>query len=202
MPARLIQLGGWALLIVYLAQTPIVFDPLWVAVYVAVSVGIGAVYVLAVKPLVHLMRGTGKTGDLAKRPHGLFPHPRNAPLLEGLFRKPLRSILLAPGETGLFFLPVALIGVAWWSVLLAAVLFGFAHYKTYSIEQCSLKAFIAFLNCYFILPYGVIHLVIGHLIVDAVAIGTFWMITSREDRLSANSTVETDARETSARGSP
>jgi hypothetical protein len=203
MRAWLIQLGGWALLILYLAQTPIVFDPIWVGVYVAVSVGIGAIYVLAIKPLVRLMSGTAATeADAPREQQELFPHPKNAPLVEDFFRRPLRTVILAPGETGLFFVPVAIIGVTWWSALLAALLFGLAHHRTYSVEQCSVKAVTAFLNCYFILPYGVIHLAIGHLIVDALGIGVFWLTTLNEDRLSANSTVETDARKSGARGSP
>lgn len=200
MRATLIQLGGWAILILYLAQTPIAFDPLWVGVYVAVSVGVGTVYVLAVKPMVRLMSGTATTEAGAPIDQKeLFPHPKNAPLLNDLLRRPLRTIILAPGETGLFFVPVAIIGVTWWSALLAAVLFGLAHHRTYSLEQCAVKAFSAFLNCYLILPYGVIHLVMGHLIVDALAIGAFWLTTSNEGRVSANSTMETDARESSAR---
>lgn len=203
MRARFIQLGGWAILILYLAQTPIAFDPFWVGVYVAVSLGVGTAYVLAVKPIVRVLSGTATTvADAPTEQQGLVPHPRNAPLLHDLFRRPLRTIILAPGETGLFFVPVAIIGVTWWSALLAAALFGLAHHRTYSVEQCAVKAFTAFLNGYFILPYGVIHLVIGHLIVDALGIGAFWLTTSKEDRLSANNTVETDARESGARGLP
>jgi len=197
------QLGGWVILILYLWQTPIAFDPLWVGVYVAISLGVGAGYVLAVKPIVRFMRGTETIEDNAPTDGlGLFPHPKNASLLDNLFRRPLRTILLAPGETGLFFVPVAMVGVTWWSASLAAVLFGLAHYRTYSREQCGVKALTAFLNCYFILPYGVIHLAVGHAVVDSMAIGAFWFTRPNADQLSANSTVETDARESGARGSP
>ena len=201
MRTELIQLGGWAILIAYLAQTPIAFDPLWVGVYVAVGIGVGFVYVLAIKPLVHLVSGT--TTDGAGISNELFlVNPKNAPVAEAMSRRPLRIILLAPGETGLIFVPVAIIGVTWWLAFLAALLFGLAHCRTYSLEQCTVKVFTAFIQCYFILPHGVIHLAIGHLLVDAAAVGGFWLLTSKEERLSANSTVESDARESGARGSP
>jgi len=189
-------------LIGYLAQSRIDFHPLWVVVYVAVSIGIGGAYVLVVKPLVRLTRGTPSNAAVPSTDQqNLFPHAKNAPLVEAFFRRPLQTIILAPGETGLFFVPIAIIGVTWWSALIAALLFGLAHHRTYSVEQCSVKAFTAFLNCYFILPYGVIHMAIGHFIVDAVGISVFWLTTSRRDRRSANSTMGTDARESSARGS-
>ena len=200
MQAKLVQLGGWGILLLYLAQTPIAFHPFLVGVYVAVSLAVGIVYVFAVKPLVRLMSRTPTT-EPAEQTH-LFPHPKNVPLARTFFQRPLQIIILAPGETGLFFVPVAILGVTWWLAILAALLFGFAHYRTYSIEQCSVKAFTAFLNCYFVLPYGVIHLAIGHFIVDAVGIGALWLITSSEERLSASNTVETNARESGAGGSP
>lgn len=104
------------------------FDPLWVAIYVAVSIGVGATYVLALKPLVRLIRGTTTNeAGVSTKQQDLFPHPKNASLAEDFFRHPLRTITLAPGETGLFFVPVAIIGVTWWLAVLAALLFGFAH---------------------------------------------------------------------------
>jgi hypothetical protein len=45
-----LKLVGWAFLVGYLARTPVQFEPAWVAVYLAIFVAGGVLYVFVVKP--------------------------------------------------------------------------------------------------------------------------------------------------------
>ncbi len=98
---KLVQLGGWGILVAYLVHTPFSFDPFWVFAYVAISVAAGGVYVLGV---------TAQHEAL----HTNLPHEKNASVLENFRRRPMSVVFLAPGETGFFFVPVAIVGVTWW----------------------------------------------------------------------------------------
>lgn len=76
------------------------------------------------------------------------------------------QILLIPGEDGLFFLPLLYIGINPLSAFIAAALFAAAHCAYKSLSACIGTFFIAFFLCLLVLPYGIIPMVAGHLIVD------------------------------------
>ena len=75
-------------------------------------------------------------------------------------------MLLIPGEDGLFFLPLIYTGINPLTALGASILFGFAHIGYKSKAACAMTSVIAFMICMFVIPYGIINAVIGHLIVD------------------------------------
>ena len=75
-------------------------------------------------------------------------------------------MLLIPGEDGLFFLPLLYTGINPLTALGASILFGFAHIGYKSRTACAMTSAIAFMICLFVIPYGIINAVIGHLIVD------------------------------------
>ena len=76
------------------------------------------------------------------------------------------QLLLIPGEDGLFFLPLLYTEINPLTALGASILFGFAHIGYKSRMACAMTSAIAFMICLFVIPYGIINAVIGHLIVD------------------------------------
>ncbi|OGV35353.1 MAG: hypothetical protein A2020_06435 [Lentisphaerae bacterium GWF2_45_14] len=83
-----------------------------------------------------------------------------------LIKKEPWQLFLIPGEDGLFFLPLLYMGINPLTALGASLLFGFAHIGYKSRAACAATSAIAFMICVFVIPYGIINAVIGHLAVD------------------------------------
>ena len=181
----LLQIAGWAVLLWYFTQTPITFNLWWALLHVVIFVMVAVTYAVILKPLIARIDGVERDVEGKKDAENtLYPHPKNAPIVAMMLRRPY-MVLLAPGEDGIFFVPVALIGVTWWAALLASVLFGLAHYRTYSTSQCVVKSVGAFLCCLFVLPHGVINFVVGHFLLDAFATAAF-VLSAWKDGLLAS----------------
>jgi hypothetical protein len=80
------------------------------------------------------------------------------------------AILAAPAEEGLVCVPVLLFGITPLSALLGGVVFGCLHLARFDYLACIAKAVIYALACYFLLPFGILTLALGHLLWDAVAL--------------------------------
>jgi len=91
------------------------------------------------------------------------------------------QLLLIPGEDGLFFLPLIYTGINPLTALGASILFGFAHIGYKSKTACAMTSVIAFMICLFVIPYGIINAVIGHLIVDLSVFSMLPFINMKTD---------------------
>lgn len=80
------------------------------------------------------------------------------------------AILSAPAEDGLICVPVLLVGISMFSTSLAGLAFGLIHLGRYTYLECIAKAVIYAFVCAFILPHGLLTVVLGHLILDGFAL--------------------------------
>lgn len=79
----------------------------------------------------------------------------------------LLFLVLIPWEDGLFFAPAALLGINSLTIILFAFLFGFAHFRQYSMINCLRITLAAIPKIGLILPkYGLLDCIAGHLIWD------------------------------------
>jgi len=79
-------------------------------------------------------------------------------------------ILLTPTEDALVCVPVLLLGINPLTALLGGALFGLLHLGRFTYLECIGKAVIYSLVCYFVLPYGLLTVVVGHFANDAVSL--------------------------------
>lgn len=79
-------------------------------------------------------------------------------------------IFLTPSEDALICVPVLLLGINAVTALAGGALFGLLHLGRYTYIECIGKAVIYALACYFVLPYGLLTIVTGHFINDAVSL--------------------------------
>jgi hypothetical protein len=114
-----------------------------------------------------------------------------------------KAALLVPAEDGLICVPVLFIGIGIVPAIAAGAVFGLIHLGRFTYLDCIAKALIYALVCYFVLPHGLLTVVLGHLLTNGIAF-LFMLVGERKlsAKLRSNNTVETDARESSARGSP
>jgi hypothetical protein len=114
-----------------------------------------------------------------------------------------KAALLTPGEDGLICVPVLLVGIGFVPAFVGGIVFGVLHLGRFTYLDCIGKGIIYALVCYFVLPHGLLTVVLGHLLMNGIA---FFGLQVAKHKLGAklrsNHTVETDARETGARGSP
>ena len=126
---------------------------------------------------------------------------KQAEYLSGLFRG--KAFFLSPWEDGLICVPVLLVGVGPLSVIMAGIAFAFLHLKAFTYLECIGKGITYTLVCYLVLPHGVLSVVVGHYIMNGVVfVGVQIARRKLSEKLRPNTTVDADARNTSARGSP
>lgn len=80
------------------------------------------------------------------------------------------AVLLAASEDGLICVPLLLMGTSAAGALAAGLVFGLLHLPRFTYLECLAKAFIYGFVCYLILPFGLLTVVAGHLLTDAIAL--------------------------------
>lgn len=137
------------------------FSFLWFGIYLLLSLGTGAFFMLVFYLALKLTGRSEDEMDSFEATSG-----RRLSVIKGeIIRRPWH-ILLIPGEDGLFFLPLLYIGINPFSALCASLLFGFAHITYKPAAACMATSVTAFFICIFILPHGIFNIVLGHVLVD------------------------------------
>lgn len=80
------------------------------------------------------------------------------------------AILLVPTEDALVCVPILLAGISPLSALLGGVVFGVIHLGGYSYIECIAKGIYYTLIVWIILPHGLLAVILGHLISDAIGL--------------------------------
>jgi hypothetical protein len=106
---------------------------------------------------------------------------RKARYLEGGLRG--WAILTAPAEDGFICVPLLILGITPISALLGGIAFGLIHLARFTYLECIGKAVSYTLVCYFVLPFGLLTVVLGHLVTDVLG---FAAIKVTKHRLSRN----------------
>jgi hypothetical protein len=104
---------------------------------------------------------------------------RKAAYLESGFRR--AQILFTPAEDALICVPILLIGINAFTASIGGIAFGLMHLGRFTYLECIGKSFIYGLACYFILPHGLLTVVMGHLILDALG----WLLLKAYKTASA-----------------
>jgi hypothetical protein len=163
-----LQLVGLVFLVWYFARYGVTFDAIWVLAYLGLALILSLMHGLLLNPLLERF----------------FPSQRvdiesvGARIFEPVKRHPLRTFSLIPGEDGLFFVPLLLVGVTPVTTALASALFGLAHYPLFPVKHCIVKGTLFFLVTVLILPHGLATVVVGHLLLDG-AVLVAWTLASR-----------------------
>jgi TPR repeat protein len=157
-PAKVI---GLAFLVVYFFHHPFRIEGVWVAAAVAIDLGVAAVltavFALVVKPFFASQRFDSTDSAVGRK------------LIALIERRPLRELLLLPGEDGLFFVPLLMVGITPISAALFSVAYAAAHYPTFTVSHCVGKSVLIFAIATFVLPHGIGSVIVGHLLTDSAA---------------------------------
>lgn len=89
------------------------------------------------------------------------------------------AIILAPTEDALVCVPVLFAGISPLSAILGGVIFGVIHLGGYSYLECISKGVSYILIVLVVLPHGLLTVIIGHLITDAIGF-VFLKIATRQ----------------------
>lgn len=116
---------------------------------------------------------------------------------------PVRGIPFAAAEDGLVCVPVLLAGIGPISALAGGIVFGLLHLARFSYFECLGKTVYYSLTIYLVLPHGLLTVAAGHIVMDALGLAVLRVAKRRLiARMHSNHTVNTDVRESGARGSP
>ncbi len=154
-----LKVVGTGLLAIHSFWNSFVVEPGLVAMYLAIVFSVGFVFVLVIYPVVDWASGTRQLAN-----HGMNEQMANA-----IKRHPIRLALLIPGEDGIFFVPLLWVGITPLTAGIAAAAFAASHYPEYSIRACVPKFVFLFGVAMVVLPHGIGSVVVGHLLVDAIA---------------------------------
>jgi len=81
-----------------------------------------------------------------------------------------REIPFTATEDGFICVPVLLIGISPMSALAGGVVFGCLHLARFNYGECLGKAIYYSLAIYFVLPHGLVNVVLGHMLMDALVL--------------------------------
>ena len=190
---------GWPLLIGYLLLTEDWrLSPAWALAFPAISFAVAWLFVgLKLFDRFPKLNGYLLHSDPDEtRPTALSSDDwalKQADYLNSGFRT--KAVLSTPAEDGLICVPVLLLGIGPLSAALGGVVFGFLHLGRFTYLECIGKSITYAAVCYFILPYGVLTVVLGHAIMNGVAfVGLQIARRKLATKLRSNSTPHTDAR--------
>ena len=114
-----------------------------------------------------------------------------------------KAVLSTPAEDGLICVPVLLVGIGPLSAALGGIAFAVLHLQRFTYLECIAKSITYAAVCYFVLPNGVLTVVLGHVIMNGVVFGGLQIARRKlSEKLRPNSTPHTDARASSALGQP
>lgn len=154
-----LKVVGTGLLAVHFIRNSFIVEPGLVAMYLAIVWSVVFVFVLVIYPAVDWASGTQQ-----------LDYPvMNEQMASAIRRHPIRLALLIPGEDGIFFVPLLWVGITPLTAGIAAAAFAAIHYPEYSIRACAPKFVFLFGVAMVVLPHGIGSVVVGHLLVDAIA---------------------------------
>jgi len=150
-----IQSCGWMFLCVHFWLNPPHFALAPFSAYIAIVLGIGGV-----AGLLRLWCSEKSEVDLENEEF--------SGRAKELSAKPVRLFASIPAQDGFFFVPLVYLGITPVSATVAGLAFGLFHYPANPLWSCLVKAAFLSLIAYFVLPFGVLTTIAGHLVIDAV----------------------------------
>jgi hypothetical protein len=160
-----IKLAGLLTVIWYVATHPLQLDLKWIMVYLAITIGISVTYGSAIWAVGRLRRSEIKSID--ENRSSLATH---VPAITCFFENPVKNLVLLPGEDGLFYVPLLLIGIHPISAFIIATVFAAAHLGQYPRAYVIPKGIGMFLAALLVLPHGLLNVIVGHLMQDVAAL--------------------------------
>jgi hypothetical protein len=149
---------GLVILVAHLWHYPPTIEWAWVAAYFGLGISVGFVFRLFLNPIIDRLLPSQKLDFEAIGGHRLQQARRNRWL----------EALLLPGEDGLFFVPLLLVGSNWLTAGVVAPLYAAMHYPEFPLRLCVVKAVFIYLIALLILPHGLGTVIVGHLLLDTV----------------------------------
>lgn len=165
-----LKVVGIGLLAVHIFRNSFVVDPGLVAIYLAIALSVSFVFVLVIYPVLDWASGT----------QPMASHGMNEQMVSEIKHHPIRLALLIPGEDGIFFVPLLWVGITPLTAGVAAAAFAAVHLPEYSIRACVPKFVFLFAVAMVVLPHGIGSIVVGHLLVDAIAFTTLNLLRADE----------------------
>ena len=149
---------GLAFLVAYFLHHPFRIEGVWVVASIAIPLGVSVVFALVATVLGRLL------------PSQRFDPTRDGRNMIGdAVRRPLRALLLLPGEDGLFFVPLLWVGITPISAACVSVAYAAVHYPQFPAKYCAAKSVFLFGIATTVLPHGLGSVIVGHLVGDAIA---------------------------------
>jgi hypothetical protein len=191
---------GWPLLLGYLLLTEDWrISPVWALAFPVISFAVAWLFIgfklfdrfpKLNGHLLHSEPGETRASALSSDDWAL----KQADYLSSGFRA--KAVLSTPAEDGLICVPVLLVGIGPLSVVLGGAAFGFLHLGRFTYLECIGKSVTYAAVCYFVLPHGVLTVVLGHAMMNGIAfVGIQIARRKLSEKLRSNSTPHTDARE-------
>ena len=164
-----LKLVGIGFLAYHCATTDVSFKPIWVAIYVGLTLLLANVCV-AVEFLIDRLRPTNKKrcGEFTTAERLWVG--RIGAQGKRLRRNPWLFLLIA-GEDGFFFLPLLYLGITPVTAIAAAAPFTLLHYRDKPNSDLPATFLLSVANVLIVLPHGILPMVIGHYLLDATVIG-------------------------------
>jgi hypothetical protein len=172
-----VQWVGVLLLLAYCTRSSITVHPAWSIAYVVLNLGVSTVlYTCIVAPAVRRFRKRRPDSTLDPNEEAMA----TANAVYSHVRKEPWKLLMVAGEDGVFFLPLLYIGISPVAALSASFAYAVMHYQLFPLWACGMKWLVCYIVAIWILPHGIMTVVVGHLIND----GLLFVLTPHLQKLA------------------
>jgi hypothetical protein len=159
----LLQWVGILMLLGYCATHTITVHLAWSAAYVALTLMVfPMLFAFVFAPALKLLRER----DTSSRPTPRQEAESASKNMYSHFRSRPWKLLLAAGEDGVFFLPLLYVGINPIAALISSFVYAFMHYLVFPLWDCFMKWLFFFVVAMWILPHGIVTVVVGHVASD------------------------------------
>lgn len=145
------------------------FDPVWIVVYVVMTIVIGCLFAVF-RVVLDKIRLPNPSAAQSSSQEEQQVYGQCERMIAPVRSRPW-LFLLIPGEDGVFFLPLLYLGITPLTAAIAATAFTLIHYCCKPNSTLPGTFTLTFANIIVVLPHGILPMVVGHLLLDAVAFG-------------------------------
>ena len=165
---------GLVLAVCYFVYHPPTIKVGWALLYLAIQIASGVIGCFLYEAVIILAKRLGRKpegGSLARDSEESVEtkEPPIFSFLRSLRTNPIetfKTLVLLPGEDGLFFVPLLLLGINPTTALIFTGLYAFAHSGQYSARAVAGKVPGDYLVALLVLPHGLLNVILGHVIMD------------------------------------
>jgi tetratricopeptide (TPR) repeat protein len=172
----LLSIIGWFMMINYYLTHPLDFSWFWTFAYIGIQLSPSIIlltlefYDFFQQKRINLSFNSQAINKIKNNSISNKLSTETKAFFDSIDRHLISTLLLLPGEDGLFRVPILLLGTNWLNSTIFGIIFGFCHIGNRSALKCLGTSIMITIANLVVLPHSLLSCIIGHVISDLIGI--------------------------------